>query len=212
MGSTVFPAAASGPTLAEITAAGTAANWGASGETWTLLNRKEYTGGYDWGYTYTGLSGYKKYKIKINGLSSAAGRTPAVAFNSTSPANNCSHVLKYRTMNAPSNLYTDTATNYYGVPLAPAACSDLRRAEVVIDNANSTTAAKTMTMTGAVYGSGILYDLEQGYGVFNSTSPISTIYLLLTPYSVGQSNFVSNGSDYAMVQNGHGFVELWGGN
>lgn len=72
MGSTVFPAAASGPTLTDITTAGNNAGWGANNPGWGDYNTNwTYIGAFTLGsssLTYSGISGYKKLRILAIGL------------------------------------------------------------------------------------------------------------------------------------------------
>lgn len=74
MGSSVFPAAASGPTLSEITTAGSSAGWGATGSpvpTWTLITSLAFNNTNT--MTLSGLSGYKELKIVWYGLQAGTG-------------------------------------------------------------------------------------------------------------------------------------------
>ena len=88
MGQSVFPPAASGPTLSEITTAGTSAGWGATKGadiTWTQLS---YTSPSATSVTFSSLSGYKYYRVVVRFASTSGDQGLRLRINSDSSSNN----------------------------------------------------------------------------------------------------------------------------
>lgn len=83
MAYSVFPAPASGPTLSEITTAGTAAGWGLTGgDNWTLISTLLANSSAT--LSFTGLTGYKTYKMVFDGWGSGTARSTKIRLNNLS--------------------------------------------------------------------------------------------------------------------------------
>lgn len=200
MGSTVFPAPASGITVAE----GTAAGWGNAGETWTLLDRQTIDA---YGFTYNGLSGYKKYKLRVFGMAAYSNPYlyPYIHLNGNTEYKYSNYITGNGTNSSTPFGITSVGTS--GLPLSYGALTIYQSvyADIIIDNANSTTAAKTVSGKLITYTSSYGITTFNNHGSWNSTSAVTTIKLGLT-------NNSSADSGYCFFNGSSSYIEFYGGN
>ena len=211
MGATVFPPAASGPTLSEITTAGTSAGWGATGGAWTLLDRK--TAVSPTGITYSGLGSYKKYRIVCGGfyISDSSSYWPMITINGDNSGNkysgNWQATVAYNTYG--NQGWFDTFDQKNMIPIAPmnfgSAYNWGNRFIVEIDNV----AGSSKIIRSEAWGYHAGYPAQvhgEILGSYNSTSNISSIKLHVTnAWSTSETlSFNLNGTT--------SFIELWGTN
>jgi hypothetical protein len=179
MGYSVFPAAASGPTLAEITAAGNSAGWGATATKgpldvdWTYLG---YTSGDGvTSVTISSLTGYKQLKIVMRGIGLLTTQSYVrMRLNSDSGTN----YVWYNTT-AASNSYQNGDRSSYSVNYIPVqdlgGSANLMSGEINITNATSTS-HKNIEMFTSGFNSTAHVNV-QTRAIYASTSAISSITL-----------------------------------
>lgn len=172
MGSTVFPAAATGPTLSEITTAGTSAGWGATGGSWTYL--QTFTANNSGTISFTGLSGYSKYKI-VGAMSAGTYGTRRLRINNdSSNLYSYSYGLEYSGLTTPLDYYASSynADNHF--PIGYSSGGTNFSCNLIISNANSS--GIKLIESENIYLDG-RWNLRKLTGTYEGTSTVSSIYI-----------------------------------
>lgn len=207
MGQSVFPAPSSGISVAD----GNAAGWGASTEKWTLLTRTTTS---STNPTFSGLSGYKKYRLVSGGVyaGSSAAYTPKIYLNGDSSGNKYSWqsygAAAYNTYGWQGTFDGGDQQNWIQVsPLSLSSGVNWGNSfDIIIDNANSS-GGKVVTSEVNAYSNGYpaRYHLTVR-GTYNTTSPLSSIALVCN-----NTNNVTPALSFDLSGT-TSFLELWGAN
>lgn len=192
MGLSVFPAASSGPTLAEITTAITNNPSSPVGGTWTNLGTVDLNGLQ--GTTISSLSGYKYIRFYM-GIQSSVGTRTQLRFNGDTGNNYWSGVGITETSNNPG-FSVGNGESLMTLNGVSADTSNKLALFVEIENSNSTIykivksqAASQFTTTKA--------DAQFSIGCWNNTAAISSITLLNHypgTYDAGSRLFIVGGN------------------
>jgi len=185
MGSTVFPPAASGPTLSEITSAGTSAGWGATGDSaWVHL--QTITRSYDSNTTtFSSLSGYKKYKI-ITSRINVSGNQGGVWLRINGDT---SSSYFYQGLQFYSGSWGTNAGNYNRAYVGEMV-GGIFYGEFTVDFANSTAAKRCNVIVNG--GGGGWYNTQVTY---TGTSTVSSISILNGDTGTFEGNFYLYGAN-----------------
>lgn len=187
MGSSVFPASASGITVAE----GTAAGWGATAGAinWTQISHSTASGT---AVNLTGLGSYKYYRVVFSGITTAGTCSIRLRLNNNSSSDYFWYGLAYNA-NA-SGVANGRQSNGIIVGLYNTATGVATNSDILVENPSSSTGNKTVK--AAYY----YYDSPGNYCVDNLTG-------MVVESGITQINLIPLGSSF----NG-GTVTLYGGN
>lgn len=168
--------AATGPTLSEITTAGTSAGWGATKGAdivWTQLGTSFPTGTST--VTFSGLSGYKYYKLMIRGPRFTSG-TNALFFrlNGDSASNYDLQAIGPTSGSATWNFWTGLVNTW--IALGAAGTSSEWVFEVDISNADQASMVKKVD-SFAIYYDGTYFGRRQN-GYYWGGSAVSSISII----------------------------------
>jgi len=166
MGYSVFPAPASGPTLAEITTA-IQNNATPYNGTWTDIAYQSGNG--LTAVTFSSISGYKTLRLASIGLPAGGGNIN-VTFNGDTGGNYSTFTLRSRdTTNTFTNVRTPQGTSI----VLGLSDSGSIEAHLTIQNASSSTASKQLSLVNAAWPGATGGDYL--FGIYRSTSPITSI-------------------------------------
>lgn len=197
MGLSVFPAPASGPTLSEITTAGTSAGWGATASkgpldiTWTNLGTTSMsvTGS----VTISGLSSYKYIKVLFY-VSANANCTFYLRFNGDSGGNYAYQAHTITNGNTADNVVGDGSVSQFRMTALDVSAGNWFNGEFTISG-NDSGGYKSMSGYASGYtGSGMGYHNYSGFWRNNS--------------AVTSFTFIPNGTNFTT----NGQIQVLGGN
>jgi hypothetical protein len=195
MGSTVFPAAASGPSLAEITTAITTnaapasvtnssiatqvANNAPSPNAWTLVATSAQLNYNTGSVTFSGLSGYKTYKIVIPYLT-LSGSTDSLGLriNSDSSADIYGR-SGWSLYNNGINSQSGASTYFYISGLN--SNGSIFNTNIVIKNASISSPKEIEAVASSNFTYGQFYKMD---GLYNSTSAVNSLTVFCTNSAV----------------------------
>jgi len=167
---------------------------------WTLLGRTTSSAG---SYSFTGLGGYRQLKVNCGGFATSTNSViMCMQFNSDGTSLYGNNYVGYLQATTPFSSYAYPADPFYRITgLANSNATNAGPFYVLIDRANATDSAKTMSCESSYSTGSGLQQYVRSVGTYNSTTPITSISIFGNP-STTSWNLASYNS----------FIEVWGAN